>query len=74
MMVDTTIVDIVEIRDRPLVMSLADGSVLRLRVDVLEVSRFQDEWDPDGNPLYNVRSGNILVVLDSPQELRKKVQ
>ena len=73
-MVEATIVEIDEIRDRPLVMSLADGTVLRLRVDVVEVARFQDEWDQDGHPLYNIRSGNIVVVLESSEELRKKVQ
>ncbi len=72
--VEATVVDIEEIRERPLMISLADGSVLRLRVDVVEVARFNGEWDGDGHPLYNVRSGSILAVLESPAELKKKVQ
>ena len=72
--VEATIIDIEEIRERPIVISLSDGTVLRLKVDVVEVVRFQDEWDRDGNPLYNVRSGNMLAILESPVNLQKKVQ
>ncbi len=73
-LVDATVVEIEEIRDRPAIIYLADGSVLRLRVDVVEVTRFEGEWDRDGLPFYSVRSGNLLGILESPENLRKKVQ
>ena len=73
-LVEATVVDIEEIREKPITIHLSDGTVLRLRADVVEVCRFEGEWDRDGHPLYNVRSGNILSVLESPEDLRKKVQ
>ena len=73
-MVDATVVEIDEIKDRPLIIQLSDGTTLRLRVDVVEVARFEGEWDREGHPLYNVRSGNILAVLESSESLKKTVQ
>ena len=70
-MVDAEVVEITEISDRPIVMTLADGTTLRLKTDVIEVVRFNGEWDPEGNPLYNVKSGSLMVVLESPENLRK---
>ena len=70
-MVDAEVVEIEEINDRPIRMVLADGTTLRLRTDVVEVARFDGEWDQDGNPLYNVRSANIMAVLTSPEHLQK---
>ena len=71
-MVETTVIEINDVKnDKAATIHLADGTVLRLRVDIVEVSRFEGEWDPDGNPLYNIRSGNILAVLDSPDDLKK---
>ena len=69
-----TVVEIEEIADKPVIVSLADGSRIRIRVDVIEVVRFDDEWDGEGHPLYQVRSGNIVAVLESPPELRRKLQ
>ena len=70
-MVDADVIEIVEIDDPPVRIVLADGTILRLKTDVIEVTRFNDEWDQDGNPLYTVRSGNIVGVLESPEDLRK---
>ena len=72
--VDATVVEIEEIKERPIIIELSDGTTLRLRVDVVEIVRFEGEWDNDGHPLYNVRSGNILAVLESSPSHRKKVQ
>ncbi|MYI69773.1 MAG: hypothetical protein F4103_13870 [Boseongicola sp. SB0673_bin_14] len=72
--VEATLVEIKEISEKPTVISLADGAVLRLKLDVIEVARFENERDPEGNPIYNVRSGNILAVLEAPESLRKKTR
>jgi hypothetical protein len=69
--VEADVVEIVELRDPPLRLVLADGTTLRLRVDVIEVARFNGEWDPEGHPLYNVKSANIMAVLESPEHMRK---
>jgi len=62
---DVEIVEIEEIIEKPMKIRLADGSVLRIRVDVVEIAKFKGERGPDGHPIYNVRSGTIISVLDS---------
>ena len=58
-------VDIVKVEERPSTVTLADGTVLRVKVDVVDVSRFKDEWDNAGNPKYSVRSSTIVSVLSA---------
>lgn len=69
--VEVEVVDIVDISDPPIRLVLADGTTLRLKVDVIEVTRFPGEWDRDGHPIYNVRSANVMAVLDSAEHLQK---
>ena len=57
--------------DEPIIIELEDGSTLRLKVDIIEIGRSNNAWDLDGYPLYHVRSGNIMAVLDCPPNLRK---
>ena len=52
---------------------LSDGSVLRTKAVVTEVFRLVDEYDADGNPVYVLRSGGVLVV-NAPDSLRKSPQ
>jgi hypothetical protein len=51
--------------------TVEDGSKLKLRVITTEVLRVEGEFDPEGNPAYVLKSGNILVVT-SPPDLREK--
>ena len=69
--VQAEVVDIVDLTDAPIRIVLADGSTLRLRVDVIEVTRFNGEWDREGHPLYNVRSANTMAVLESAEHLQR---
>ena len=69
--VDAEVVEIEDIKDPPIRISLADGTQLRLKTDVVEVLRFKEEWDNDGNPLYNVRSASFMAVLDAPDPLEE---
>lgn len=62
---DVEIVEIEEIIEKPMKIKLADGTVLRIRVDVVEVAKFKGERALDGHPIYNVRSGTIISVLES---------
>lgn len=50
---------------------LADGAVIRMKPVVTEVWRILGEYDADGNPMYVVRSRNVLSVT-SPDEIRKQ--
>lgn len=49
---------------------LEDGSTIRLRTVATEVLRIDGEFDPDGNPMYVVKSGNVMSV-NAPEELRR---
>ena len=69
--VDTDVVDIEDIRERPTLVKLADGTVLRIKLDVVDVSRFDGLWASDGNPVYNVRTGSVISVLEAPDNLKK---
>ena len=50
---------------------LEDGSVLRIKANVISVARVNDRWDDTGNPIYAVRSQNMMVVASAPKELRR---
>ena len=49
---------------------LRDGTVLKMKTIVSEVWRVVGEYDSDGNPIYFVRSSNVLNI-NAPDELRK---
>lgn len=48
-----------------------DGTVIRLKLVVTEVMRYEGLYDNEGNPVYRVGSQNVLVV-SAPEELRKE--
>jgi hypothetical protein len=50
---------------------LGDGTVLKMKLVATEVWRIEGEWDPEGNPIYVVKSSNVVTVNPS-EELRKK--
>jgi hypothetical protein len=66
------VIDIVDIKNEPVIVELSDGSTLRLKMDVIEVVRFDGVWDIEGHPIYNVKSGSTMAVLDSDLALRRK--
>ena len=69
--VEAEVIEIKNISDSAIRIELADGTLLRLKIDIIEVVRFNDEWDPEGNPRYSVKSGNLMSLLDSPENLRE---
>ncbi len=50
---------------------LMDGSAIKIKMVVGRVLRVQGEYDNEGNPVYVVKSQNMLMV-NSPDTLRKK--
>lgn len=48
-----------------------DGSVVKLKTVVTEVLRLEGEYDSEGNPVYVVKSANVVTV-SAPDNLRKK--
>ncbi len=51
--------------------TLEDGSVLRLKASVIGAVRIVDEFDPEGNPMYALKAGQVLVIASAPDRLRK---
>lgn len=51
--------------------TLEDGSVLRLKTSVLGAVRMSGEFDPEGNPMYALKAGQVLVIASAPDNLRK---
>jgi hypothetical protein len=70
-LVDGTQVDILESTERFSDVKLEDGTVLRMRVMVHEVARFDDLWDNSGNPMYSVNSATVVVVKEASQTFKK---
>lgn len=65
-------VDISESTERFSELRLEDGTILRVKPSVLQVTRLVEQWDPEGNPIYVVRSQNLVLVSEAPAELKRK--
>lgn len=50
---------------------LADGSVVKMKIVVTDVLRVENEYDAEGNPVYYVKSSNVVSV-NASEELRRK--
>jgi len=50
---------------------LEDGSTIRMKLVVTEIFRVEGEYDPENNPVYVIKSGNMAVV-KSPDDLKRK--
>lgn len=70
---EATDVAVVESVERFSEIRLEDGTTLRIKPAIVQVFRADDRWDADGNPIYIVRSQNILSVLDTPKALMKRM-
>jgi hypothetical protein len=49
---------------------LDDGTILKLKPVATEVFKVPGQYDQDGNPMYIIRSRNVLVVNAQEQERR----
>jgi hypothetical protein len=50
---------------------LDDGSILKLKPVATEVFRIEGKFDGEGNPVYVIRSRNIVVV-SAPENLKRQ--
>ena len=67
-----TVVDIVESTERFSELKLSDGAILKTKMSAIEVIRINDQWDRDGNPVYHVKSHNLVAVSMVPDELKRQ--
>jgi len=51
---------------------LMDGSFIRMKLVVGDIFKVAGEYDDEGNPIYIVRSKNVLMVR-SPDNLKKRL-
>jgi len=51
---------------------LMDGTVIKMKLVAGEVFRIEGEYDEEANPVYIVRSKNVLIVR-SPDALKRKL-
>ncbi len=50
---------------------LTDGSVIKMKLVLTEIVRVDGEYDAEGNPIYIVKSTNILSV-SAPEDLKRQ--
>lgn len=50
---------------------LEDGSVIRMKLVATEFARIDGEYDDDGNPVYSIKSTNVVSV-ETPEELKRR--
>jgi len=48
---------------------LSDGTILRMKAVASNIIKVLDEYDNDGNPVYMVRSSNVLGI-SAPEHLK----
>ena len=70
--VEGEVVEILESVERFSEIKLADGAILKMKMVAIEVVRLKDRWNSDGDPVYHVKSHNILATTTVPEELRSK--
>jgi hypothetical protein len=63
-----------ETKERWTDVTLEDGTVLRVKTTVLMATRVSDQWDQDGNPMYMIKSAPVVMVVSSPDRLKRRVQ
>ncbi len=69
--VDATEVDFQTRKEEWNEYQLMDGTSIKMKLVVSEIFRVPDEWDNEGNPLYVVKSQNILVAR-SPNNIKRQ--
>jgi hypothetical protein len=69
-MVDATELSFQNVREYWNEYLLDDGTIIKLKPVATEVFRVDDQYDPQGNPVYVLQSTNILVV-NVPDEMKR---
>lgn len=68
---DATLVDVIESKEPWAEYQLSDGSSIKIKSMLMEVWRVKDEYDNDGNPMYLLKSSNVMNITPA-DELKKK--
>lgn len=65
-------VDVEESTERFSDIRLSDGTRIRIKPVITEAVRVDDQWDVEGNPIYVVKSANVMTVSEVSDDLKKK--
>lgn len=68
---DAELIDVTEAKEPWSEYSLDDGTIVRVKNVILEIWRFVDQYDAQGNPVYSVKGSPMITVI-APQQLKKK--
>lgn len=71
-MVDATEVPVEESTERWSEIRLEDGTTLRIKMTVLSAIRLDGNFDPEGNPIYQIKGSPAVAVINVPAELKRK--
>ncbi len=70
-LVDGSEVSVAESTDRWSEVKLEDGTVLRVKPNVISAIRIDNQYDPEGNPMYGVKATHVIAIASSPEHLRR---
>jgi hypothetical protein len=51
--------------------TLEDGTVIRIKPNVISAIRIDGQYDPEGNPMYGIKAGHNVTIVSSPESLRR---
>lgn len=69
--VDGFDVPVLESTERWTDVRLEDGSALRIKASILGAVRIQGQFDPEGNPMYALKSNVQMVISEVPERLKR---
>lgn len=62
--VEATLIDFVTRKEDFNEYQLTDGKVLKIKLVVTQVAKLNEEKDPNGNPVYNIASTNVVAPIE----------
>ncbi len=65
-------VEVEETTERWCSAKLSDGSTVKLKAIITDVARIEDAYDNNGDPVYVVKSSNVVTV-EASEKLRQQV-
>jgi len=69
--VDTEFVDIKELNEQWSEYTLKDGATIRLKPVIIEIRKAKNQFAPNGDPIYLVKS-TVITDTKVPENLKKK--
>jgi len=71
--VDVTEVPIVQRHETPAEYHLEDGSVVRFATIATAVYRIDGQYDMEGNPIYVIKNGNVVTVIQAAPKTKRQL-